>query len=217
MKNSFLLPFIAILDLLPTWLFKKIVTYFYSHFYSKFLSNIHNIHKYSFFSSFSHSFWIDLAHNIKPVKLYLHFIISQDVVLNVVTTAAQIISCCHCWLQVMFAGIVLICEHSVQVRRPGIPAIHLGRVASGAAVVKDEQARQTFSAAAGVAAYDSDYDAVIEAVYGSRIDSYAFIRGIADYVNGSRGKDWQPYAALVAASFMKEIILHLPKPSIEDD
>lgn len=40
-----------------------------------------------------------------------------------------------------------------------------------------------------------------------------FFIGISDYQDGSRGKDWQPYASLVAASVMKSLICAMDPPS----
>ena len=35
------------------------------------------------------------------------------------------------------------------------------------------------------------------------------IRGIADYKDGTRRKEWQQYAALMAASVLKSVILRM--------
>ncbi|XP_014670755.1 PREDICTED: uncharacterized protein LOC106811582 isoform X3 [Priapulus caudatus] len=91
-----------------------------------------------------------------------------------------------------------------------LPAIHLGQIASGSSVFNNDVTRHTFAATAGVVAFDEDFDSVIEATYGSRIDNYAFVKGVADYADGSQGKAWQPYASMVAAAFMKDIVQRLP-------
>lgn len=91
-------------------------------------------------------------------------------------------------------------------RQPGKPVIHLGPIAAGRQVSKDDQLRQDFAARFGILAFDMEYDAVIESVYGNRKDSYLIVRGIADYKDGSRKKDWQPYASLAAAAFTKAVI-----------
>ncbi|XP_057375241.1 uncharacterized protein LOC130696178 isoform X2 [Daphnia carinata] len=91
-------------------------------------------------------------------------------------------------------------------RQPGKPVIHLGPIAAGRQVSKDDQLRQDFAARFGILAFDMEYDAVIESVYGNRKDSYLIVRGIADYKDGSRKKDWQPYASLAAAAFTKAVV-----------
>lgn len=84
--------------------------------------------------------------------------------------------------------------------------VHLGPIAAGRQVSKDDQLRQDFASRFGILAFDTEYDAVIESVYGNRKDSYIIVRGIADYKDGSRKKEWQPYASLAAAAFTKAII-----------
>ena len=59
-----------------------------------------------------------------------------------------------------------------------------------------------------------EYDAVIESVFGNRKDSYIIVRGIADYKDGSRKKEWQPYASLAAAAFTKAIICSMTMSTI---
>jgi hypothetical protein len=43
----------------------------------------------------------------------------------------------------------------------------------------------------GVLAFDADFDSVVESVQGNRIDSWAMVRGISDYADGMRNKQWQ--------------------------
>ena len=113
-------------------------------------------------------------------------------------------------------------------RQAGLNLLHLGPVAAGRGVALDDQLRQEFAYKNGVLAYDSELDSVVESVYGNRKDHYILIRGIADYKvshsillvtgyltcdicqDGSRRKDWQHYAALMAASVAKCIIQNIP-------
>lgn len=37
--------------------------------------------------------------------------------------------------------------------------------------------------------------------------------GISDYRDGTRGKEWQPHAALAAAAVMKAIVAAMPPPA----
>lgn len=91
-----------------------------------------------------------------------------------------------------------------------IPSIHLGQIAGGSSVFTNNQTRERFSETTGVIAFDQDFDSVVEAIYGSRIDNYAFVKGVADYTDGTQGKLWQPYASVVAAAFMKDLVQRLP-------
>lgn len=95
----------------------------------------------------------------------------------------------------------------------GSPRIHLSPIASGRQVVRDDRLRQQFAAQTGALAYDCEYDAVIESVLGNCKDSFVCIRGISDYKDGTRRKEWQPYASLVAASVMKAIICGMEPPN----
>ncbi|XP_053639925.1 uncharacterized protein [Cherax quadricarinatus] len=104
-------------------------------------------------------------------------------------------------------------EGSENIRDPTKPRIHLGVIASGRCVVGNDQMRQDFASQLSVVAYDQEFDAVIESVYGNRKDQYVIIRGICDYQDGTRNKDWQPYAALSAAAFMKAIICGMEPPA----
>ncbi|CAG2165177.1 unnamed protein product [Oppiella nova] len=94
-------------------------------------------------------------------------------------------------------------------RSNGFPKIHFGAIGSGRMAVKDEQIRQDIASKYGVMAFDSEFDSVVESVFGNRKDKYIFLRGIADYKDGTRKKEWQPYAALSAAAYMKAILCAL--------
>lgn len=100
-------------------------------------------------------------------------------------------------------------------RENGLPIIHFGAIGSGRMAVKDEQIRQDIASKFGILAFDSEFETVVESIHGNRKDKYIFIRGICDYKDGNRRKDWQPHAALCASSFMKAIICSL-KPFEEE-
>lgn len=93
--------------------------------------------------------------------------------------------------------------------------VHLGAIAGGRAVSKEDYIRQELAARLGILAYDSEYDAVLESVIGNRRDAFVVIRGISDYKDGTRRKDWQGYSALLAAAYAKVIISRL-EPPIDD-
>lgn len=112
-----------------------------------------------------------------------------------------------------FANIFYNCLFFYSFRQDNCPRVHLAPVASGRQVVRDDQLRQQFIAKAGALAFDCEFDAVIESILGNCKDSFVCIRGISDYKDGTRQKDWQPYASLVAASFMKAIICGMEPPA----
>ncbi|XP_011631920.1 uncharacterized protein LOC105423726 isoform X4 [Pogonomyrmex barbatus] len=102
---------------------------------------------------------------------------------------------------------------SINKRTDGCSRIHLAPVASGRQVARDEQLRQKFASRFGALAFDAEMDAVVESILGNCRENFVVIRGIADYKDGTRIKEWQPYAALAAASVMKAIICAMDPPT----
>ncbi|XP_067143243.1 uncharacterized protein [Centruroides vittatus] len=100
-------------------------------------------------------------------------------------------------------------EGSVDYRHHNMPVIHFGAIGSGRMLMKDDSIRMEFANQYGLMAFDTEFDSVAESVFGNRKDNYIFIRGIADYKDGTKKKEWQPCAALAAAAFMKSIICAL--------
>lgn len=92
--------------------------------------------------------------------------------------------------------------------RPGIPNICFGSVGSGRLISRTQAARADFAIHNNIRAYDLDFEAVLESLEGNRNESFLVIRGICDYTDGTT-KDWQPYAALTAAAYMKALVMAL--------
>ncbi|XP_046392502.1 uncharacterized protein LOC124160620 isoform X2 [Ischnura elegans] len=99
------------------------------------------------------------------------------------------------------------------IRQHGSPRVHMGPIAAGRCISRDEQMRQAFAAETGALAFDSEFDAVVESILGNCRESFVVVRGVADYRDGSRRGEWQPYAALAAASVAKAIICGMDPPS----
>ncbi|XP_067208714.1 uncharacterized protein [Linepithema humile] len=104
-------------------------------------------------------------------------------------------------------------QDSINKRANGCSRIHLAPVASGRQIARDDQLRQKFASRFGALAFDAEMDAVVESILGNCRENFAVIRGIADYKDGTRIKEWQPYAALAAASVMKAIICAMDPPT----
>ena len=94
--------------------------------------------------------------------------------------------------------------------RPGCPTIRFGAIASGKPILTGDQMRVDFAARHQCLAIDTEFDQVLESIVGNRKDSFVFVRGISDYLDGTKSADWQPYAALSAAAFTKAIIEQIP-------
>ncbi|XP_068631030.1 uncharacterized protein [Battus philenor] len=91
--------------------------------------------------------------------------------------------------------------------------VHCAPVAGGRAVAGTGEARAAFAAQARARAYDCELDAVLDSVIGNCKDCFISIRGISDYRDGTRGKEWQAHAALAAAAVMKAIIVAMEPPT----
>ncbi|XP_041371438.1 uncharacterized protein LOC121384991 isoform X2 [Gigantopelta aegis] len=105
---------------------------------------------------------------------------------------------------------------SGMIHRDDVPRLRYGVVGSGRPVVKHDDTKLDFATKYGISAFDSEFDQVLESIVGNRKDSFMFVRGICDYQDGSRGKEWQPYAALAAAAVVKTIIKSLHNPQLDE-
>jgi len=98
-----------------------------------------------------------------------------------------------------------LCDHSKLVLRAAReytnPVIHYGLIASGNSVVKNSEIRDWLSRELGT------YCVEMEAA--GLMDNFPclVIRGICDYADSHKNKEWQGYAAAVAAAFTKELLL----------
>lgn len=103
-------------------------------------------------------------------------------------------------------------EEVEQWHQPGQPVIRRGPIGAGKPMVREDALRLDFSTRHACAAFDTEFDQVIESIVGNRKDSFGFIRGVTDYLDGTKNVEWQPYASLAAAAFMKTVIENLPPP-----
>ncbi|XP_075231403.1 uncharacterized protein LOC142330179 isoform X2 [Lycorma delicatula] len=97
-------------------------------------------------------------------------------------------------------------------RSEGRSRIHTGIIASGRAICRSEHLRQAFSQQCSALAWDSEFDSVVESIQGNCRDSFALVRGISDYKDGTRKSPWQPFAALAAAAVVKAIVCAMDPP-----
>ena len=88
--------------------------------------------------------------------------------------------------------------------------IHYGVIGCGQMLNREELVRRDFALTNDILAIDSGHHAAMDSVEGSRKDSFLVIRGITDFKDGMVKKDWQPFASLAAAAYMKAVILALP-------
>lgn len=102
-------------------------------------------------------------------------------------------------------------DDEIDLRREGWPMCHFGPIGSAALQSGSisEPLKQRMISEFQLRAFDSEFDPVVESIYGNCKESYIMIRGICDYKDGRKRNDWQQYSALVAAAFMKSIIVNL--------
>lgn len=103
-------------------------------------------------------------------------------------------------------------EEAKEWYREGVPMIRSGAIGAGKPVIQEDSLRQDFSYRHNCASFDTEFDQVLESIVGNRKDSFAFIRGVSDYLDGTKNVEWQPYSALAAAAFTKSLIEALPPP-----
>ncbi|KAK6536600.1 hypothetical protein TWF281_000827 [Arthrobotrys megalospora] len=98
-------------------------------------------------------------------------------------------------------------------RKPGQTRIHYGLIASGNQVIKDAKFRDSINNDLGgdvlcfemeAAGLMSDFPCIV-------------VRGICDYADSKKNKDWQEYAALVAAAYAKELLGHVQRSDIDKE
>ncbi|KAK3602326.1 hypothetical protein CHS0354_007120 [Potamilus streckersoni] len=96
--------------------------------------------------------------------------------------------------------------HAALSHRDGQPKIHYGVVGTGKLIARTDNLKRDFAQMNNVKAFDVDFSCVLDSLEGNRNESFLIIRGIADYQDGIK-KEWQPYAAVVAAAYMKSLIM----------
>lgn len=101
-----------------------------------------------------------------------------------------------------------LCDDSRTVRRvtriSTRPRVHYGAIASGNQVVKNAIARDQYARELGVICFEMEAAGLMDTL------PCIPIRGICDYSDTHKSKVWQKYAALVAASFARDMMEHLP-------
>lgn len=91
------------------------------------------------------------------------------------------------------------------------PQVHYGMIASGNKVIKHGATRERLRRETGAVCFEmeaaglmTDFPCII-------------IRGICDYADSHKNKRWQGYAALVAASYAKELLNYVPVAQVSQE
>jgi nucleoside phosphorylase len=90
-------------------------------------------------------------------------------------------------------------------RTPGVPRVHLAPIASSGTLLKNPRRRDALGRQHRVRAVEMEGAGVAEAAWaGER--GYLVIRGGCDYCDDFKNDDWQRYAAIVAAAYLKALL-----------
>ena len=89
------------------------------------------------------------------------------------------------------------------------PAIHYGLIASANQVMKDALIRDRLAAENDVLSFEMEAAGLMNHF------PCLVIRGICDYSDSHKNKEWQGYAAMVAAAYAKDLLCHIAPNRIE--
>ncbi len=93
---------------------------------------------------------------------------------------------------------------------PTRPKIHYGTIASGNSTIMDGISRDKLIE-------DPDSVLCVEKEAAGLMDDFPclVIRGICDYADSHKNKEWQNYAAAIAATYTKLFLIYMPKKDVE--
>ncbi|KAJ0268771.1 hypothetical protein CBS470a_013803 [Colletotrichum nupharicola] len=89
------------------------------------------------------------------------------------------------------------------------PAIHYGLIASANQLMKNATIRDKLAAEYGVACFEMEAAGLMNHF------PCLVIRGICDYSDSHKNKQWQGFAAMVAAAYAKDLLLQIAPTSVE--
>ncbi len=95
-------------------------------------------------------------------------------------------------------------------RTPGKPLLHYGTVGSANILLKDPVERDCLREEYNFRAIEMEGSGVADAAWSFRT-GYLVVRGICDYCDMNKNKEWQDYAAAVAAAFTRTICEQVPE------
>ncbi|KAF3929563.1 hypothetical protein ABW19_dt0206190 [Dactylella cylindrospora] len=104
----------------------------------------------------------------------------------------------------------MVAERAPRVHKPDQPHIHYGLIASGNQVMKHGKTRDKLGEENNVLCFEMEAAGLMDEL------PCLVIRGICDYSDSHKNKNWQKYAALVAAAYAKALLCRLPRIESED-
>lgn len=99
-------------------------------------------------------------------------------------------------------------------RRPGMPRVFHGPIASANRLLKDAAYRDALAERFGVKGIEMEGSGVADATWSSDRAGYLVVRGICDYCDEHKGDAWQGHAAAVAAAYFRALLQSMPASSL---
>jgi nucleoside phosphorylase len=91
------------------------------------------------------------------------------------------------------------------------PAIHYGLIASGNHLMKDAHIRDKLADSKSVLCFEMEAAGLMNHF------PCLVIRGICDYSDSHKNKEWQGFAAMMAAAYAKDLLHQIPPNKIEEE
>lgn len=89
------------------------------------------------------------------------------------------------------------------------PAIHYGLIASGNQLMKDALIRDQLAAEKDILCFEMEAAGLMNGF------PCLVIRGICDYADSHKNKEWQGYAAMVAAAYARDLLYKIPPHKVK--
>jgi nucleoside phosphorylase len=91
------------------------------------------------------------------------------------------------------------------------PAVHYGLIASANQLMKDAVTRDMLAAENGVLCFEMESAGLMNHF------PCLVVRGICDYSDTHKNKEWQGYAAMVAAAYARDVVLQIHPSKVEEE
>ncbi|KAH8819881.1 hypothetical protein F5884DRAFT_839729 [Xylogone sp. PMI_703] len=92
-------------------------------------------------------------------------------------------------------------------RETNEPVVHYGLIGSGNQVIKDGVTREQLRKKYNILCFEMEAAGMMDTL------ECLVIRGICDYADSHKNKQWQGYAAIVAAAYTKDLLLSIGNPT----
>lgn len=94
-------------------------------------------------------------------------------------------------------------------RHPDQPRVFAGSIAASNTLLKNPLLRDKLRDQHNAKAIEMESSGIADATWKNRA-GYLVIRGICDYCDTNKGEDWQAYATIVAAAYMRALLASIP-------